>query len=86
LRLEEVEQHNERFSKGLVTFKEGINEYSDLDVEEFNEKINGFMVTMLSPKFFTGHQLNDVVAPLNLNYTQLGYVTSVRNQVRKQVL
>lgn len=72
------------YEKGEEIFKQGINEYSDLSVDEWNEKVNGFMVPLLIGKAVNDlpslQQLSTVVVPESLNYTALGYVTSVRNQ------
>lgn len=37
----EIEQHNEVFKKGIVTYKMGINKYSDLAPNEFVNLMNG---------------------------------------------
>lgn len=44
----EIDQHNELFGKGLVTFKMGINKYSDLAPSEFVNLMNGFKTSHLS--------------------------------------
>ena len=36
--LEEIDAHNEKFAIGLSTYKQGINAYSDLTWDEFQEK------------------------------------------------
>lgn len=83
VRLDEIEKHNERFKRGSVPYDVGINEFSILGVDEFNARINGFVVTLLGEKILTENLLNNVTIPMSLNYTALGLVTSVRNQVQK---
>lgn len=61
-------------------YMQGVNEFSDLSIDDFNDKINGFIVTVVHSKVFTEQELNNIVIPPSLNYTALGYVTSVRNQ------
>lgn len=80
-RLTTIETHNAMYKEGTESYKQGINEYSDLGVEEMNERVNGFVVLFFVGKSLTEQQLNSVVVPPSLNYTALGYVTSVRNQV-----
>lgn len=46
-----------------------------------NDKINGFLVTLPMAKLVNPADFSSVVAPSSLNYTALGYVTAVRNQV-----
>lgn len=36
-----VEEHNEKHSQGLVSFKMGVNKFSDLTSEEFNAQMKG---------------------------------------------
>jgi hypothetical protein len=82
-RVAACEAHNAMYEQGMETFKEGINQYSDLSVEEFNDKVNGFVVKIFLGKSFNqlNQLINNVVVPPSLNYTALGYVTAVRNQV-----
>lgn len=37
-----TEQHNQLFEKGLVTYEQGLNKYSDLTADEFRNRMNGF--------------------------------------------
>lgn len=36
-----IAKHNEQYAAGNVTFKMGLNEYSDLSTYEINSKLNG---------------------------------------------
>ena len=83
VRLNEIEKHNEKFKNGFAAYDQGVNEFATLGVDEFNSKINGFVAKLLGGKILTEGLLNNVTIPLSLNYTALGLVTSVRNQVKK---
>lgn len=37
-----IDEHNERYEKGLETYNMGLNKYSDLSNEEFVKQMNGF--------------------------------------------
>jgi hypothetical protein len=65
----------------LTTYSQGLNEYSDIGVEDFNDNVNGFLALVPTAKVSAQDFVN-VVAPSSLNYTALGWVTAVRNQVK----
>lgn len=41
-----VRQHNEQYSRGEVSYRFGLNEYSDLTHEEFVSKMNGLKTSL----------------------------------------
>lgn len=40
-----IAEHNELFDKGLVTYKMGLNKYSDLTADEFRSRMNGYKMS-----------------------------------------
>lgn len=80
-RVDQIEGHNNKLANNETTYKQGINEYSDISVDKFNDDINGFITTVVSARAFNPQDYSNVVIPASLNYTALGYVTAVRNQV-----
>lgn len=40
-----IDEHNEQFEKGLVTYKMGLNKYSDLTADEFRSRMNGYKMS-----------------------------------------
>lgn len=81
-RLKKVNAHNMRFKNGDEKYQLGINQYSDLSIKDFNSELNGFvMISFKKSKISLKQQnLRNTAIPSSLNYTALGYVTSVRNQ------
>lgn len=39
--LKEISDHNERFDKGLVSYRLNVNSYGDLTTDEFLRRMNG---------------------------------------------
>lgn len=39
--LKEIETHNRKFEQGLESFSKGLNEFSDMDPDEFKNKFLG---------------------------------------------
>jgi C1A family cysteine protease len=77
----DIDAHNERFSNGEEAYQQGVNEYSDLSVDSFNNKLNGFIQTELTERVLPiPNGLAMARIPRSLNYTALGYVTPVKNQ------
>lgn len=37
-----IDDHNERHSNGMASFKMGLNKFSDLSPDEFNARMKGF--------------------------------------------
>jgi cathepsin L len=68
-----IEEHNERYKKGLETFKMDVWRFSDRTPNEINEKMNGFVL----PVQAKAKPLDkiDIVAPSSVNWTAKGYVT-----------
>jgi len=75
-----IAKHNARFDKGEVTFKVGINKFSDMHTHEVAEKLNGFKSA--------GAKKSDRVhkAPVSwpwskkVDWRKEGYVTPIKDQ------
>lgn len=44
---QKIDEHNEKHSKGSVSFKMGVNKFSDLTHEEFNAQMKGLRPPVL---------------------------------------
>jgi cathepsin L len=86
-----IDNHNSKFKSGLVTFTLGLSEYSDLSIEEANEKLNRFIRP--NTDYFESDDDDDddeeydyptrkkrQADPVNLNYTNEGFVSAVQDQ------
>lgn len=80
-RIDQIEENQRKLHDREVTYSQGLNEFSDSSVESFNDNVNGFISLVPTAKLLNVVDFLNVVLPLSLNYTALGYVTSVRNQV-----
>jgi len=83
--LREMEEHNEKFSKGLVSWSMKIHEYMDYTEEEFVKERTGLPVTPKDAKVSNVGSSADttgsrVDAPDHFSWVEQGGVTSVKNQ------
>ncbi|XP_055946888.1 procathepsin L-like [Argiope bruennichi] len=80
-RLADIVRHNLRYDLGLHSFRKGINEYSDLDHDEFVKTFNGY-------RREPGHKSNgttwvpifNAYIPDKVDWRDKGLVTPVKNQ------
>nr|KAI8751873.1 cathepsin L1-like [Biomphalaria glabrata] len=78
-----INSHNERYKLGLETYSLGENIYSDLTNDEFVARLTGYKSSFLLGKqpVVSGASSNlQVTPPSAVNWTELGYVTPVKNQ------
>nr|ABW24657.1 cathepsin L [Fasciola hepatica] len=76
-----IEEHNLRHDRGLVTYKLGLNQFTDLTFEEFKAKYLMEMSPVsesLSDGISYEAEGNDV--PASIDWRQYGYVTEVKDQ------
>jgi len=74
-----VAKHNELYKKGEVTYKVGINKYSDLHTHEVAEKLNGFRMEQ-AKKSGVVHRASNVSAAKKVDWRSQGFVTPVKDQ------
>ncbi|CAH0545773.1 unnamed protein product [Brassicogethes aeneus] len=76
--LEKIEQHNAEFEQGLITYKQGVNQFADWTEEEFIAflKLNGPAQKAKSDEVFEAIKS----APLKQDWRLSGAVTPVKDQ------
>ncbi|CAG9857256.1 unnamed protein product [Phyllotreta striolata] len=78
-----VEEHNERYKQGLVTWTIGINKFSDLTEEEYQEAVAAEKLKVEGEiQARTKHRMHEFNgnAPASMDWRQFGAVTQVRRQ------
>ncbi|CAH1389724.1 unnamed protein product [Nezara viridula] len=78
-----VENHNKRYENGQVSFKVAMNEFGDLDDEEFGKKYLSTTGTVMNKLKNVHHSFNEQitsVVPESMNWTMKGAVTPVKEQ------
>ncbi|CAH2085098.1 unnamed protein product [Euphydryas editha] len=78
-----VYKHNQLFERGQVTFRLGLNKYSDMSHEEFVRTMNGFKNTAnehLDKHGATFIPPANVVVPQHVDWRSEGAVTGVKDQ------
>lgn len=82
-----IDEHNERYAKGLVTFQMGINKFTDLTSSEFrNRLLSNHKTNKLARKYkYQGSRYNDSIEsmdiPKSINWFDKGAVTGVSDQL-----
>ena len=84
--LDTIEKHNENYEKGAYTYKLGVNQYADMEVDEFRRTMLGTRLNMSYSKpgaASAGHFLRlskSVQLPEKTDWRAEGAVTPVKNQ------
>ncbi|KAF2885194.1 hypothetical protein ILUMI_20979 [Ignelater luminosus] len=82
--LQRIKEHNEKFEKGLVSYKMGVTKFADLTVEEFRKQhLNGLTETKPLPiriKIYVPP--SNVTVPSNVDWRRKGAVTRVKDQLQ----
>uniref|UniRef100_A0AC35U9E3 Pept_C1 domain-containing protein n=1 Tax=Rhabditophanes sp. KR3021 TaxID=114890 RepID=A0AC35U9E3_9BILA len=79
--LKTANAHNEKFKKGLVSFEQGLNQFSDWSMDEYKQ-YNDLKGGMKSLRF-AGKQwkpLSNYSYPAEVDWRTKGFVTPVKNQ------
>ncbi|CAL1272222.1 unnamed protein product [Larinioides sclopetarius] len=80
-RLAEIVQHNLRYDLGLHPYRKGINEYSDLDHDEFVKIFNGYRRQPgQKSNGTTWVPVSNAYIPDQVDWRDKGLVTPVKNQ------
>ncbi|GBM35292.1 Cathepsin S [Araneus ventricosus] len=82
-RVNDVVRHNLRYDLGFHSYRKGINEYSDMEHDEFVRVFNGFRRNV-------GKQNNasswvspsNIAVPDQVDWRDKGLVTPIKNQVK----
>lgn len=76
-------EHNRNYEKGSVSFKLGVNQFTDMFAYEVISQRNGFNCTMVdideknAIKYLS---LKNIVVPTQIDWRTLGAVTAVKDQ------
>ncbi|GIY98092.1 cathepsin K [Caerostris extrusa] len=82
-RVADIVRHNLQYDLGLHSFRKGINEYSDMEHEEFVRTFNGYRgLVNLKSNATTWVPPSNVRIPDKVDWRDQGLVTPVKNQVR----
>jgi len=79
--LKRITEHNEKHQQGLVSYKLGLNKYSDEDVRVLKRQRNGFQMsfeTPISDFSYTEADLKNL--PESVDWRAKGWVTPVKDQ------
>ncbi|XP_062616361.1 procathepsin L-like [Saccostrea cucullata] len=78
--VQKIEEHNRLYHQGKTSYYMGVNQFTDLKLEEFVKR-NGLNRTSVKYKGCSAHlSANDLVAPESVDWRKEGYVTAVKNQ------
>lgn len=80
----EVQKHNLEYDLGMHTYTLGMNEFSDMTVEEFDEQMNGLRPPTAADNTppASVHSYEGPVSdlPAEVDWTKKGFVTPIKNQ------
>lgn len=87
--LRKIRQHNYEADLGKHRYQVGINEYSDLTLPEYRKILLGYRKPKKSSKSFsrsTFMRPANIILPKEVDWRKHGYVTDIKNQVRKKFI
>jgi len=75
-----IEEHNQKFEAGKETYKQGVNQFTDMLREEVKATMNGYQSSLKSKakKVFVADK--DGILPGTVDWREEGVVTDVKNQ------
>ncbi|KAJ3637180.1 hypothetical protein MTP99_000656 [Tenebrio molitor] len=84
-KLQEVENHNERYRQGLETYELGVNQFSDYTEEELTPYTHGLLLPSEAPEPLISIDANSSLVararlPASFDWRTRGVVTPVKNQ------
>ncbi|XP_063905466.1 procathepsin L-like [Zophobas morio] len=84
-KIQEIEDHNERYRKGLETYEMGVNQFTDYTEEELMAYTHGLQVPLEEPEPLIRIPANGSVSsraalPASFDWRNSGMVTPVKNQ------
>ncbi|RZB45740.1 Peptidase C1 and/or Inhibitor I29 domain containing protein, partial [Asbolus verrucosus] len=84
-KLKHIEEHNERFRQGLVTYQIGVNKFADMTEEEKRPHAHGLTVPKEYPKplieVTSLGSGENIPVPNSLDWRDQGVVTEVKDQL-----
>lgn len=76
-----IEEHNKLYASGQKTFYLGINQFTDMDSAEYRQWLGTSMYRKTNQSMgSTFLRPNNIMAPTEVDWRTLGYVTRVKNQ------
>lgn len=81
--LDEIDSHNDKYSRGVVEWTMGVNEFSDLSNDEFLTFYTGFEPSLDTGSSKAANTFNvqpNMVVPTELDYSKNGIASPVKNQ------